>query len=161
MESVQKGGGEVSNNQFASVSFNLKGVSCCIFKTLWLANLLVRKQPRRSSCCSCSSCTQVPPPILSMCPFTTALQCRPIVPPELPKTPPGSWMEGGGPPPAPLTISDHLSALRPSCCEQRQSADTRQPATSSALRRLSTQPEKDFSPTFLQRPRDFYGEKIK
>ena len=37
------------------------------------------------------------PPCLSMCPFTAALQCRPIpiVPPELPKTPPGSWIEGG------------------------------------------------------------------
>ena len=45
------------------------------------------------------------------------------------RPPAAGWKEGG--PPAPLTISDHLSALRPSCCEQRQSADTRQPATSS------------------------------
>ena len=67
------------------------------------------------------------PPCLSMCPFTAALQCRPIpiVPPELPKTPPGSWRGGSSSsraaehysssraPPAPqlLTISDHLSAL--------------------------------------------------
>ena len=38
---------------------------------------------------------------------------------------------GGGSTTCPLTISDHLSALRPSCCEQRQSADSRQPASRS------------------------------
>ena len=103
-----------------------------------------------------------PPPILSMCPFTTALQCRPIVPPELPKTPPGSWMEGGGTTTCP---PDHLGPPVGAPAELlRATSVGRHPPAGHQLRTEEaehTTTRERFLTKFLQRPRDFYGEKIK